>query len=100
MEVNMIFLLFPAVAAAVGSFCAQAREAQEFETRALAIAKARAIAKIAPERVRALGPQPEELVEFCGLQVTFQEMKILLESDPASTKFRTTAAYAALRDQQ
>ena len=96
----MIFLLFPAVAAAVGSFCAQAREAQEFEARALAIAKARAIAKMAPERVRALGPQPEELHEFCNLRVTLQEMKVLLESEPNSPEFRRVAAYAALRDQQ
>lgn len=96
----MIFLLFPAVAAAVGSFCAQAREAQEFEARAMAVAKARALAKIAPERVQDLGPQPEELVEFFGLQVTLQEMKVLLENEPKSPKFLTTAAYAALRDQQ
>ena len=96
----MIFLLFPAVAAAVGSFCAQAQEAKEFEARAMAVAKARAIAETAPERVQYLGPQPEELVEFCGLQVTLQEMKILFENEPESPKFMTTAAYAALRNQQ
>ena len=96
----MVFLLFPAVAAAVGAFCAQAQEAKEFEARALAIAEARAMAKLAPDRIRALGPRPEELHEFCGLQVTLQEMKILLESDPASPAFGRTAAYAALRDQQ
>ena len=96
----MVFLLFPAVAAAVGSFCAQAREAKEFEARARAIAEARAIAKLAPDRILKFGPQAEELHEFCGLQVTLQEMKVLMESAPESAEFRRVAAYAALRDQQ
>jgi hypothetical protein len=96
----MIFLLFPAVAAGVSAFCAQARESKRRVEVLTAIHDMMAVAQLRPDIAAGLGPSAEQLRPFGPLLVTAQEEEILSSTEPGSVEFKRTAAYAAWRMQE